>query len=90
MHLEDGPVEMPEKGQLVATLGIREEGGYGSSDQPVAIKVQDAVLFKRVDIRKVKSEFESLSRDVQSHLKKHDVKQKDVAEAIKWARKRRT
>ena len=46
MHLEDGPVEMPEKGQLVATLGIREEGGYGSSDQPVAIKVQDARPFQ--------------------------------------------
>ena len=85
--MEDEPVEMPEKGQLVVPLGIRKKKGYGSSDQSMAIKVQDGVLFKRVDIPKVKSEFESLSRDIQSHLKKHDVKQKDVAEAIKWARK---
>ena len=52
----------------------------------MAIEVRDGVLFKRVEIPEVKIEFESLSRDIQSHFKKRKVKQSDVTEAVKWAR----
>ena len=82
-------VKMSEKGQLVVPRRIREKEGFRSSDRFVAIEVKDGVLFKRVEIPEVKIEFESLSRDIQSHLKKRKVKQEDVGEAIKWARKER-
>jgi hypothetical protein len=54
----------------------------------VAIEVKDGVLFKRGDISKVKIEFDSLSRDIQSHLKQREAKQEAVATAVKWAREK--
>lgn len=82
-------VKMSEKGQLVVPRRIREKEGFKSSDRFVAIEVKDGVLFKRVEIPEVRIEFESLSRDIQAHLKKSKVKQEDVTEAIRWARKER-
>ena len=82
-------VKMSDKGQLVVPRRIREREGFTSSDRFVAIEVKDGVLFKKVEMPKVKIEFESLSRDIQSHLKRREVKQEDVAEAVKWARKDR-
>jgi len=80
-------VKMSEKGQLVVPRKIREKEGFRSSDRFVAIEVKDGVLFKRVEIPDVKIEFEALSRDIQSHFEERKVKQSDVAEAVKWARK---
>ena len=82
-------VKMSGKGQLVVPRRIREKERFKSSDRFVAIGVKDGVLFKRVEIPEVKIEFDSLSRDIQSHLKSRGVRQEDVAEAIKWARKER-
>ncbi len=82
-------VKMSEKGQLVVPRRIRKKEGFSSSDRFVAIEVKDGVLFKRIDIPKVKIEFESLSKDIQSHLRKHKVKQEDATEAVKWARERK-
>ena len=84
--MEEQLVKMSGKGQLVVPRRIRENEGFTSSDRFVAIEVKDGVLFKRVDIPKVKIEFESLSRDIQSHMKKRKVKQEDIDEAVKWAR----
>lgn len=84
--MEEPLVKMSGKGQLVVPRRIRENEGFTSSDRFVAIEVKDGVLFKRVDIPKVKIEFESLSRDIQSHMKKRKVKQEDIDEAVKWAR----
>jgi bifunctional DNA-binding transcriptional regulator/antitoxin component of YhaV-PrlF toxin-antitoxin module len=81
-------VKMSEKGQLVVPRRIRKKEGFTSSDRFMAIEVKDGVLFKRVEIPKVEIEFESLSRDIQSHLKRRKVKQDDIAEAIKWAREK--
>ena len=53
-------VKMSEKGQLVVPRRIREKEGFKGSDRFVAIEVKDGVLFKRVEIPKVKIEFESL------------------------------
>ncbi len=80
-------VKMSAKGQLVVPRRIREKEGFSSSDRFVAIEVKDGVLFKRVDIPEVEIEFESLSNDIQAHLKKRKIKQEDVAEAVRWARK---
>jgi AbrB family looped-hinge helix DNA binding protein len=81
-------VKMSEKGQLVVPKRIRKKEGFSSSDRFIAIEVKDGVLFKRLDMPKVKIEFESLSKDIQAHLKKQKVKQEDVAEAVKWAREK--
>lgn len=81
-------VKMSEKGQLVVPRRIREKEGFKSSDRFVAIEVKDGVLFKRVDIPEVRIEFETLSRDIESHFKKRKVKPADVAEAVKWARQK--
>ena len=82
-------VKMSGKGQLVVPRRIREKQGLRGSDRFVAIEVKDGVLFKRVEIPKVRIEFRSLSRDIESHLRSREVRQEDVAEAIKWARKER-
>jgi bifunctional DNA-binding transcriptional regulator/antitoxin component of YhaV-PrlF toxin-antitoxin module len=79
---------MSEKGQLVVPRRIRKKEGFSSSDRFIAVEVKDGVLFKKVDIPKVKIEFESLSKDIQAHLKKQKVKQRDVAEAVNWAREK--
>ncbi len=81
-------VKMSEKGQLVVPRSIREKEGFKGSDRFVALEVKDGVLFKRVEIPEVKLEFESLSRDIRSHLRERKVKQEDVAKAIKWARQK--
>jgi bifunctional DNA-binding transcriptional regulator/antitoxin component of YhaV-PrlF toxin-antitoxin module len=86
--MEEPLVKMSGKGQLVVPRRIRENEGFSSSDRFVAIEVEDGVLFKRVDIPKVKIEFDSLSRDIQSHLKQRKVKQEDVATAVKRAREK--
>jgi bifunctional DNA-binding transcriptional regulator/antitoxin component of YhaV-PrlF toxin-antitoxin module len=86
---EEELVKMSEKGQLVVPRRIREKEGFRRSDRFVAIGVKDGVLFKRVEIPEVKLEFESLSRDIQSHLKRRKVKQEDVSRAIEWARTKR-
>ena len=81
-------VKMSSKGQLVVPRHIREKEGLKSSDRFVAIEVRDGVLFKRVEIPDVKVDFNSLSRDIASHFRKHRIKQGDVAEGVKWARRR--
>ena len=86
--MEEELVKMSEKGQLVVPKRIRKKEGFNISDRFVAIEVKDGVLFKRVDIPQVKIEFESLSRDIESHLKKRKVKQSDITEAVKWARQK--
>jgi len=88
MEVSEELVKMSEKGQLVVPRRIREKEGFNSSDRFVAIEVKDGVLFKKVDIPEVKIEFESLSRDIQTHLKGRKVKQEDVTEAVKWAREK--
>lgn len=88
--MEEELVKMSEKGQLVVPQSIRKKEGFRSSDRFVAIGVKEGVLFKKIDIPKVKIEFESLSKDINSHFKQQGVKQKDVAEAIKWARKEKS
>lgn len=82
-------VKMSAKGQLVVPRHIRKKEGFTNTDRFLAIGVRDGVLFKRVEIPKAKIEFESLSRDIRSHLRKRRVRQEDVAEAIKWARRER-
>ena len=84
--MEEELVKMSRKGQLVVPHKIRKKEDFKDSDRFIAIDVKDGVLFKRVNIPDVKIEFESLSNDIASHLKKQKIKQRDVDEAVKWAR----
>jgi len=79
---------MSEKGQLVVPRRIREKEGFKGRDRFVAIEVTNGVLFKRVEIPDVKFEFDSLSKDLRSHLRKRKEKSDEVGKAITWARKK--
>ena len=79
---------MSRKGQLVVPNKIRKKEGFKDSDRFVAFEVKGGVLFKKVNIPNVKIEFASLSKDLSTHLKKSGAKQRDIVEAVKWARSR--
>ena len=81
-------VKMSPKGQLVVPREIRAKEDFKPSDRFVAFSVKGGVLFKRVDIPNVKAEFESLSKEIAKQFKERKVKEKDVKEAIKWARRK--
>ena len=81
-------VKMSGKGQLVVPQDIREMARLSPGERFVAFPVQEGVLFKRVDIPKVKLDFKSLTKEIETQFKKSNIKKGDVKEAIKWARKR--
>jgi bifunctional DNA-binding transcriptional regulator/antitoxin component of YhaV-PrlF toxin-antitoxin module len=81
-------VKMSDKGQLVVPQDIRESQSLTPGERFVAFPVQDGVLFKKVEIPQVKLDFESLAKEIEAQFKKNKVKQKDLAEAVKWARKK--
>lgn len=86
--MEGELVKMSPKGQLVVPKEIRLNERFKPTDRFVAFGVRGGVLFKKVDIPTVKAEFESLSREIVEQFKARKVKEKDVAEAIKWARRK--
>lgn len=86
--MEEELVKMSEKGQLVVPRRIREKEGFKNSDRFVAIDVKGGVIFKKVDIPKITTEFEAIAREVEARFKKQKIKKKDVAEAVKWAREK--
>ena len=81
-------VKMSSKGQLVVPQDIREEEGFKPSDRFVPFAVKDGVLFKRLKMPNIQAEFNTLAREVQKQFNKLGVSNKDVDEAVKWARKR--
>jgi len=81
-------VKMSDKGQLVVPQDIRENLNLSPGERFVAFAVQDGVLFKKVDIPKVKLDFNSLAKEVEAQFKKNKVKADDVSEAVKWVRKK--
>jgi bifunctional DNA-binding transcriptional regulator/antitoxin component of YhaV-PrlF toxin-antitoxin module len=81
-------VKMSEKGQLVVPQDIRELANLNTGERFVAFPVQDGVLFKKVNIPKVKVDLESLAKEVESQFKKRKVHRSDVKEAVSWARRR--
>ncbi len=81
-------VKMSPKGQLVVPQDIRESEEFEPGDRFIAMPVKEGVLFKKVEMPNIKLEFEKLSKEIQEHFKKQKVNQKDVSEAVKWARKK--
>lgn len=81
-------VKMSEKGQLVVPQGVRESANLNPGERFFALPIQDGVVFKKVDMPKLKLDFESLAKDVEKQFRKEKVKPSDVKEAVKWARKK--
>lgn len=86
--MEEELVKMSPKGQLVVPRDIRAKENFKPSDRFVAFGVKGGVLFKRVNIPDVKAEFESLSKEIAKQFKERKVKESDVKEAVKWARRK--
>lgn len=86
--MEEELVKMSEKGQLVVPRRIRDKEGFKNSDRFIAIDVKGGVIFKKVDIPKITTEFETLAREVEARFKKQKIKKKDVEGAVKWAREK--
>jgi bifunctional DNA-binding transcriptional regulator/antitoxin component of YhaV-PrlF toxin-antitoxin module len=81
-------VKMSDKGQLVVPQEIRESANLNPGQKFVAFPLSDGVLFKKVEMPKVKLDFEALAKDVETQFKKNQVKKSDVTEAVKWSRKK--
>lgn len=86
--MEEELVKMSSKGQLVVPREIRQNEKFKPSDRFVAFGVRGGVLFKKIALPQVKLEFEALSKEIAKQFKERGVKEKDVGEAIKWARQR--
>ena len=84
--METELVKMSPKGQLVVPQDIRELEGFRPGDRFVPFRVKEGIVFKKVQIPKV--EFRKLAAEIEAQFKKRGVAQKDVTEAVAWARKR--
>ena len=81
-------VKMSPKGQLVVPREIRMKEKFQPSDRFVAFEVKGGVLFKKVSIPDMRPEFESLSKEIAKKFKENKVKESDVEEAVRWARRK--
>ena len=81
-------VKMSPKGQLVVPEDIRENEGFIAGDRFISIPIKEGVLFKKVKIPNVRVEFEKLAKEVEKQFKKQKIEEKDIDDAIKWARKK--
>ncbi len=81
-------VKMSPKGQLVVPQYIRELEHFEAGDRFISFPVKEGILFKRVKMPDVKQEFAKLSKEIELQFKEQNVSEKDVLEAVKWARKK--
>lgn len=86
--MESEIVKMSEKGQLVVPMGIREKEGFNAGDRFVSVAVKEGVLFKRVKMPDVKIEFDKLAKEIKKQFEKQNIKEEDVKEAVRWARRK--
>ncbi len=86
--VENELVKMSPKGQLVVPQEIREKEGFEPGDRFMPFQIKEGILFKKVEIPDIKSEFKKLSKEIQKQFQLRGVLESDVKEAVKWAKKR--
>ena len=86
--MDEDLVKMSPKGQLVVPRSIREGGSFEPGDRFVAVPLREGVLFKKVKMPIVKVEFDKLAKEMEEQFRKNKVSEKDVGEAVSWARKK--
>lgn len=80
-------VKMSPKGQLVVPQEIREKESFQPGDRFIPLSIKGGILFKKIKIPNAKIEFKKLSKEIEAKFKKVKINSKDVAGAIKWAKK---
>ena len=73
--------------QLVVPQDIREIAHLSPGERFIAFPLQEGVLFKKVEMPKIKMDFESLAKEIEAQFRKNRVRGGDIGEAVKWARK---
>jgi len=86
--IESEIVKMSSKGQLVVPQNIREMAGLDVGERFVAFPIKEGVVFKKIDIPRVTLDFESLAKEIEDQFRKRGVAEKEINEAVKWARKK--
>ena len=81
-------IKMSSKGQLVVPQDIREMEHFIPGERFVAFPVEDGVLFKKVIIPRVEAQFEKVSKEIGEQFRKQNIKEEDVVEAVKWAKRK--
>jgi len=81
-------VKMSPKGQLVVPLDIREDEGFKEGDRFVSFHIKGGVVFKKLNLPNADVEFEKIAKDIQKQFEKQGIKENDVDEAVRWARKK--
>ncbi|MBN2422814.1 AbrB/MazE/SpoVT family DNA-binding domain-containing protein [Candidatus Woesearchaeota archaeon] len=81
-------VKMSPKGQLVVPKDIREMAGFKPSDRFIPFPVKSGVLFKKIKMPDLKQEYSKLASEIRQQFKEEKITEKDLEEAVKWARKK--
>jgi bifunctional DNA-binding transcriptional regulator/antitoxin component of YhaV-PrlF toxin-antitoxin module len=85
-EVADELVKMSPKGQLVVPYKIRRKEKLKPSDRFLVFEINGGIVFKKVYMPNPKEEFESLSKELRAHVKKHGITHKDVDDAVARAR----
>jgi AbrB family looped-hinge helix DNA binding protein len=75
------------KGQVTIPKAVREEMGLAEGDYLVFERGKDAMTIKRSAIPPTE-DFEALAERISRRLKGRGVTREDVADAIRWARRK--
>ncbi|KXA99105.1 hypothetical protein AKJ42_03720 [candidate division MSBL1 archaeon SCGC-AAA261C02] len=80
-------VKMSRKGQLVVPKELREKLGMSPQDEFIAAGERDYIIFKRVNLPRLREEFEELSSMATRVAGERGITPRDIREEIEKERK---
>jgi len=86
--MDNDLVKMSPKGQLVVPQDIRMDEGFVPGDRFIPFPVKGGILFKKIEMPNVKTEFQKLSKEIEKQFKNQKISPGDLEEANKWARRK--